>query len=191
MNASETRVEREVDSLPKAPSPPPETPAKTDDSTVSKPRAVLEWFGVDVTGSSLALDPTRTCLEAGCSRRAMVGELVCPVHLGLVTAEEMPDHRAFAAGRGQRLVRSVLLAMLLALGGAALGVAVGDLRFGWLGGIAAAAVIAARTSRELHFDRFASILGMVAFFVATVLFFSGILVITIATLPLLLGRILG
>ncbi len=152
---------------------------------------MLEWFGVDVTAGALALDPTRTCLDAGCSRRALLGELVCPVHLGLATSAEMPDHRAFAAHRGERLGRSILLAVLLALGGAGLGIAVGDLRFGWLGGVASAAVVAGSASRELHLRRLASMLGMLAFFAATVLVVSGLLVATIAALPWLVGKLLS
>ncbi|WP_157370681.1 hypothetical protein [Vulgatibacter incomptus] len=154
-------------------------------------RTVLEWFGVDVTGATLPVDPSRTCLDGDCQRRAMVGELVCPVHLGLVTAAELPDHRGFAAHRKERLLRTAVLAALVILGGAGLGVAVGDLRFGWLGGVAGAAVVAGHASRELHFDKLASLLGMLAFFAATVLVFAGFLVGTISALPWLIGHLLG
>lgn len=144
-----------------------------------------------MTTAALSLDPVRTCLDTGCSRRAMVGELLCPVHLGLVTPREMPDHRAFEAERGKRVTRGLFLSATLAIVGAILGIAVGDLRFGWLGGIAAAAALGSVAARELHFDRFASLLGMLAFFTATALAFSGILVATIASLPLIVEKLLG
>ncbi|HEY0838874.1 MAG TPA: hypothetical protein VGD74_01685 [Vulgatibacter sp.] len=166
----------------------------TDSAPPSAPgrgRQVLEWFGVDVPAVVHPLDPTRVCFEADCSRRALVGELVCPVHLGIATAAEMPDHRAEAAHRGERLGRTIALAIVLALGGAALGLAVGDLRFGWLGGVAAAATVAGALSRELRLFRLGALFGMLAFFMAVVLAVSALLVATIAALPWVLERALG
>jgi len=154
-------------------------------------RQVLDWFGVDVPSVVHPLDRSRTCLEAGCSRSALVGELVCPVHLGIATAAEMPDHREAAAHRGERLGRTVILAIVLALGGAGLGLVVSDSRFGWIGGVAAAAAIAGSLSRELRLVRLGAILGMLAFFMAVVLSVSGLLVATIAALPWLIERALG
>lgn len=154
-------------------------------------RQVLEWFGVDVPAVVHPLDPARVCFEAGCSRRALVGEFVCPVHMGIATAAEMPDHRAAAAHRGERLGRTVVLAVTLALGGAALGLVVGDSRFGWLGGVAAAAAVAGALSRELRLFRLGALLGMLAFFMAVVLAVSGVLVATIAALPWVIERALG
>ncbi|HWV39635.1 MAG TPA: hypothetical protein VN033_14295 [Vulgatibacter sp.] len=154
-------------------------------------RQVLDWFGVDVPSVVHPLDRSRTCLEAGCSRSALVGELVCPVHLGIATAAEMPDHREAAAHRGERLGRTLALAVVLAVGGAALGLVVSDARFGWLGGVAAAAAVAGAISRELRLVRLGASLGMLAFFMAVVLAVSGLLVATIAALPWLLDRVLG
>jgi len=154
-------------------------------------KQILGWFGVDVPSVVHSLDRNRTCLEAGCSRSALVGELVCPVHLGIATAAEMPDHREAAAHRGERLGRTIVLAIVLALGGAGLGLAVSDSRFGWLGGVAAAAAIAGSLSRELRLIRLGAVLGMLAFFMAVVLAVSGILVGIIASLPWLIERALA
>lgn len=192
MNSSEDRMEASSQAIAGAPSQQASQADRSPGGSVaSTGRAVLEWFGVDVASVTLALDPTRTCLDVGCNRRAMLGELVCPVHLGVVTAQEMPDYRSLAASRSERLSRTLILAGLLGLGGFGLGVAVGDLRFGWLGGLAAGAVVAAFASKELRFLRLSSLLGLIAFFAATVLVFSGILVSAIATLPWLIGHLLG
>lgn len=151
-------------------------------------RALLEPFGVDAR-SAFPLGEN-TCVERDCRRRALLGELVCPVHYGLATAAEMPDYLSDAAARGRRVVRSVITAGALALLGAAIGVWVTDLRFGWLGGAGAGLVVTAGISRELKFHRLATGLGLFGFLVATILAVAGALVATIAALPWIVQRLL-
>lgn len=150
-------------------------------------RALLEPFGVDAR--SVFPLGENTCVERDCRRRALLGELVCPVHYGLATAEEMPDYLSDAAARGRRVVRSMATAIVLALVGAALSVWVSDLRFGWLGGAGAGLVATAGISRELKFHRLAAGLGLFGFLVATILAVAGTLVATIAALPWILEKI--
>src|SRR5690606_7426317 len=151
-------------------------------------RALLEPFGVDAR--SVFPLGENTCVERDCKRRALLGELVCPVHYGLATAEEMPDYLADAAARGRRVVRTVATAVVLAVLGAAIGVWVGDSRFGWVGGGAAGLVLTAGVSRELQFHRLAAAFGLFGFLLATILAVAGTLVATIAALPWILGRLI-
>lgn len=151
-------------------------------------RSLLEPFGVDAR-SAFPLGE-HTCVERDCRRRALMGELVCPVHYGLATADEMPDYLSDAAARGKRVVRSVTTAMALAVIGALVGLWVDDARFGWLGGSGAGLVITAGISRELKFHRLASGLGLFGFLVATVLAVAGALVATISALPWILEQLL-
>src|SRR5690606_9192764 len=151
-------------------------------------RSLLEPFGVDAR--SVFPLGENTCVERDCRRRALLGELVCPVHYGLATAEEMPDYLSDAAARGRRVVRSVATAIALAVLGASIGLWVADARFGWLGGSGAGLVLTAGISRELKFHRLASALGLFGFLVATVLAVAGTLVATIAALPWILQQVL-
>lgn len=166
--------------------PAPATPEKTR-APGRRLRALLEPFGVDAR--SVFPLGENTCVERDCKRRALLGELVCPVHYGLATAEEMPDYLADAAARGRRVVRTVATAVVLAVLGAAIGVWVGDSRFGWVGGGAAGLVLTAGVSRELQFHRLAAALGLFGFLLATILAVAGTLVATIAALPWILGRL--
>ncbi|HLV61164.1 MAG TPA: hypothetical protein VKY51_07160 [Fredinandcohnia sp.] len=151
-------------------------------------RSLLEPFGVDAR--SVFPLGENTCVERDCRRRALLGELVCPVHYGLATPEEMPDYLSDAAARGRRVVRSVVTAIALAVLGAVIGAWVGDARFGWLGGAGAGLVLTAGISRELKFHRLASALGLFGFLVATILAVAGTLVATIAALPWILQKLL-
>lgn len=137
--------------------------------------------------STFPLD-SRTCLDAGCNRRALVGEMLCPVHLGLASAEEMPDHVSDARARPKRLLRSAFWGLLFAAIGLAIGTVVGEFRFGWLGGITAGAILTASVGRELRLHRLSSVLGLLAFFSSVVLLASAVLVAAIAALPWLLGN---
>jgi len=151
-------------------------------------RHILEPFGVDAR-STFPLGENQ-CVERDCMRRALLGELVCPVHYGLATPEEMPDYLADAAARGRRVVRTVVAAAILAVLGAAIGIFVDDPRFGWVGGGAAGLVLTAGVCRELQFHRLAAALGLFGFLLATILAVAGALVATIAALPWILGRLL-
>lgn len=150
-------------------------------------RALLEPFGVDPR-SAFPLGQN-TCVERDCKRRALLGELVCPVHYGLATAEEMPDYLSNAEARGRRVVRSVVTSIILAVMGAVIGLWVNDLRFGWLGGAGAGLVVTAGISRELQFHRLATGLGLFGFLVATILAVAGGLVAAIAALPWIVQRL--
>lgn len=150
-------------------------------------RTVLEPFGIDAR-AVFPLGPN-TCVERACKRRALQGELVCPVHYGLATPEEIPDYLADAAARGRRVVRAVCTAILLAMLGFSLGLFVGDAQFAWLGGAGAGLVATAGLSRELQFHRLAGVLGLFGFLVATILVVAGALVVAIASLPWILGRL--
>lgn len=167
---------------------PASAPPRRARAPVQRLRSILEPFGVDAR-SAFPLGE-HTCVERDCMRRALRGELVCPVHYGLATPEEMPDYLADAAARGRRVVRTVLTAAGLALLGAALGIFVDDPRFGWVGGGAAGLVLTAGVCRELQFHRLAAAFGLFGFLLATILAVAGTLVATIAALPWILGRLI-
>jgi hypothetical protein len=149
-------------------------------------RAVLEPFGIDAR-SAFPLG-SNTCVERDCKRRALLGELVCPVHYGLATPAEIPDYLADAAARGKRIVRMVATSLLMAVVGLALGAFVGDAQFGWLGASGAGLVLTAGLSRELQFHRLAGLFGLFGFLVASILVVAGALVGTIAALPWILSH---
>lgn len=150
-------------------------------------RSILEPFGVDAS-ASFPLGGA-TCLERSCNRRALLGELVCPVHFGLATPEEIPDYLSDASARSRRVVRGATTALLLAVAGLAIGAWIGDPRFGWLGGMGAGLVLTAGLARELRFHRLAGALGLLGFLVASILVVAGALVTTIAALPWLLSKL--
>lgn len=104
-------------------------------------------------------------------------------------ASPSPLSRRPAPGHG--FFKTLVGAGILALLGAAIGVASGDTHFGWVGGVAAGAQMTAWTARSLGLDRVANGLGLVAFFTTMVLFLSALLVGTIAALPVVLQRLLG
>ncbi len=154
--------------------------------TPPKARALLTWFGVDVTSEALPLDVARTCLTPGCRRHVLLGELMCPVHLDLATPEELPDLVTQAQTRWTRGLRSIAVAAVLSVLGVVVGGVVQETRFGWLGAIASGGVVAAFVAREAGLPRFASLLGTLGFFAAVVLVFAGLIVGGIGALPLLL-----
>lgn len=106
--------------------------------------------------------------------------------------EPSPDRPPLRPQRRVRhLLRAILGATALALMGAAVGVAAADTRFGWLGGMGAAARLTSGLAHSLKMGRFASWLGMVALFATLVLVCSAVLVGTIALLPIALESLLG
>ncbi|WP_373047459.1 hypothetical protein [Vulgatibacter sp.] len=150
---------------------PPAAPA------TGKARAVLRWFGIDATG----LDPTVPC--AVCGLPAALGSERCPSH---PESESTP-----ATLPALRLGGVVAVAVTLALLGAVLGVIAADNRFAWIGALAAAAQVAAGVARQLRLGRLATAMGMVSFFTSLTLIFAGLLVATIAALPLVIQRLLS
>jgi len=148
---------------------------------------VLRWFGVELHGAAgLPLDEARTCLTPGCRRHALVGELLCPVHLDVAHPEEMPDFVTQAATRPRRAARAIAFGALLGLSGVVIGTIVGEPRFGWLGALAAGSTLASFVAREAGFRGFAGLAGLAGFFAAATLLFAGLFVGAIAALPLLL-----
>ena len=165
--SSETPIERSEEAEPHSPPTP----------VAGRTRAVLRWFGIDPSG----LDPTTPC--AVCGLPAAIGSDRCPSHRD---AELQP-----AILPGVRLGGVLAVAATLALLGVVLGYVAGDDRFAWIGAMAAAAQVVAGIARQLRFARLATAMGMVAFFTALTLVFAGMLVATIAALPLLIERLLG
>jgi len=138
-------------------------------------RAVLRWFGIDTAG----LDPTTPC--SVCGLPAAIDSDRCPSHAETVAAPAFP---------GFRLGGVIAVAATLGLLGVVLGTVAADDRFAWIGALAAASQVAGGVARQLHLGRVATAMGMVAFFTALTLIFAGLLVATIAALPLLLQRVL-
>jgi hypothetical protein len=143
---------------------------------------LLSWFGVDLTAGPIPLDLERAC--AACGAPVVAGEDSCPIHLGGAVANE-------GIAAAPRVLRVLVRASLVALLGLAVGLIVGDTRFGWLGAVAAGAQVAARVALETRQPRIAGALGLVAFFAAVVLLFAGLLVTSITVLPLVLEQLLG
>lgn len=139
-------------------------------------RNLLRWFGIDPTG----LDPTRPC--AVCGLPAAIGTDRCPTH------RETELQNAVVLPR-MRLGGVLMVGATLALLGVVLGVVAGDDRFAWIGAAAAASQVVAGLARHLRQPRFATAMGMVAFFTALTLIFAGILVAAITALPLLIDRL--
>ncbi len=159
--------------------------AHTDDAPATRPskpkartRAVLRWFGIDTAG----LDPTRPC--AVCGLPAAIESDRCPTHVDteLQQAVVLP---------GFRLGGVIAVAATLALLGVVLSHVASDTRFAWIGAAAAASQVAAGVARQVNLGRVATGMGMLAFFTALTLVFAGILVASIAALPLILSRLLS
>jgi len=144
----------------------------------ARSRAVLRWFGIDTAG----LDPTTAC--SVCGLPAAIDSDRCPTHV----ASEVPEAVVLP---GFRLGGVVTVAATLALLGVVLGFIASDDRFAWIGALAAASQIAAGVARQLRFGRLATGMGMMAFFTALTLIFAGLLVATIAALPLVLERVVS
>jgi hypothetical protein len=146
-------------------------------------RALLTWFGVDPRGDILPVDRDRACARDDCDRPVLVGEQLCPVHLGLAAPEEL---EVAPARIRPGTVRALLVAGLAAALGLGLAVAVKDPGFGWLGLGSTGAVLGSLAARRSHLPLLASLLGTAAFFGTAVLACAAALTAALAVLPLLL-----
>lgn len=179
---SRTSAVEEVASAEAVATPPATGLAPADGGTApgsARVRALLTWFGVDPRGDVVPVDPDRPCGEAGCGRPALVGEELCPVHLGLVSPEEL----AATASARPRTLRALILAGLAAACGGTLALALGDPGFGWLGACSTAAVIGSLLARRAGRPLLASLLGTAGFFGASILVCAAALVAALAALP--------
>jgi hypothetical protein len=146
-------------------------------------RALLTWFGVDPRGNILPVDRDRACAHEDCDRPVLVGEKLCPVHLGLAAPEEL---EVAPARIPPGTLRALLVAGLSAALGLGLAVGMEDAGFGWLGLGSAGAVLGSLAARRSNWPLLASLLGTAAFFGAAILGCAAALSAALAVLPLLL-----